>query len=139
MSIDPKKLPPTVPKGPNLTEIWWFTLLDKNMTAEKKEARMKRANHTFGPAGMLEQDDGENWDQSTRQTKGVVARRYPLHFAMNQGHGEPKSPEKGPRYIDTNVNEHAQLWTYRAWAEWMDADNWAALKQHRSGTPAIAV
>jgi phenylpropionate dioxygenase-like ring-hydroxylating dioxygenase large terminal subunit len=128
-----------LPKGPNCTEIWWFTLLDKNMPPEARAARLQRANHTFGPAGMLEQDDGENWDQSTRQTKGVVARRYPLHFAMNLGHGKPTTPAKGPLYIDTNINEHAQLWTYRAWAEWMDADNWDALKQHRSPTPAQTV
>jgi len=129
-----------LPKGPGATEIWWFTLLDKNLSTEDRFMRMSRANHTFGPAGMLEQDDGENWDQSTRQTKGVVSRRYPLNFSMNLGHGTPTTPESGgPRFIDVAVNEHAQLWTYRAWAEWMDADNWASLKQHRTPTPTDAV
>jgi len=128
-----------LPKGPQLTEIWWFTLLPRELTEEQRFHRMSRANHTFGPAGMLEQDDGENWDQSTRQTSGVVARRYPLNFAMNLGHGEPTAPAQGPNYIDTNINEHAQLWTYRAWAEWMDAESWASLTQHRTSTPVAAV
>jgi len=127
-----------LPKGPNMTEIWWFTLLDKNLDETVRHNRIQRANHTFGPAGMLEQDDGENWDQSTRATKGVVARRYPLNFAMGLGHGAPASPEGIP-YIETPINEHAQLWTYRAWAEWMDADSWASLKQHRTSAPTEAV
>ena len=28
----------------------------------------------FGPAGLLEQDDGENWSQSTRAARGVASR-----------------------------------------------------------------
>jgi len=122
-----------LPKGPTTTEIWWFTLVPTEMTEEQRASRVMRANHTFGPAGMLEQDDGENWDQSTRGTAGVVARRYPLHYAMGVGHGQPKAPsDNGPYYIDTPINEHCQLWTYRAWAEWMDAENWASLTQHRT-------
>ena len=129
-----------LPKGPNLTEIWWFTLIPEGLSDKEQANRLRRANHTFGPAGMLEQDDGENWDQSTRQTQGVVARRYPLNFAMNLGHGEPIQPsDSGPRYMDVAINEHAQLWTYRAWAEWMDADSWASLKQHRRSAPVEAV
>ena len=129
-----------LPKGPTCTEIWWFTLLPAHLNEEARTARMARANHTFGPAGMLEQDDGENWDQSTRATAGVVARRYPLNFAMGLGHGAPTKPaDSGPNYIDTPVNEHAQLWTYRAWADWMDADSWASLKQHRTANPVEAV
>jgi phenylpropionate dioxygenase-like ring-hydroxylating dioxygenase large terminal subunit len=128
-----------LPKGPNSTEIWWFTVIDKNLPEDKSAAMVKRANRTFGPAGMLEQDDGENWDQSTRASRGVVARRYPLNFTMSVGRGVVTTPSEGPRFIDTHVNEHAQLWTYRAWAEWMDAENWAALKQHRSPTPTETV
>ena len=128
-----------LPKGPTTTEIWWFTFLDKNLSSEERTTRMQRANHVFGPAGLLEQDDGENWDQSTRAMAGLVARRYPLNFSMSQGHGTVISPKSGPRYIDTHINEHAQLWTYRAWAEWMDADSWASLKQHRTSMPADVV
>ena len=34
----------------------------------------------------------------------------------------------GPAHIDTRLNEHAQLWHYRSWAEWMAADSWPDLK-----------
>ena len=128
-----------LPKGPGKTEVWWFTMVDRNKSKAEQEARSRRGGLVFGPAGMLEQDDGENWEQSTRQTRGVIARRYPLNFGMNLGKGVPTIPESGPRYIDAAINEHAQLWTYRAWAEWMDAESWDALKQHRSPVPTEAV
>jgi phenylpropionate dioxygenase-like ring-hydroxylating dioxygenase large terminal subunit len=128
-----------LPRGPGQCEIWWFTLVPRDMPKETRDIRIMRANHTFGPAGMLEQDDGENWDQSTRATRGPIAQRYPLNFAMNLGMGEPTVTADGVRYIDTHINEHAQLWTYRAWAEWMDAASWADLKQNRTPTPVAAV
>ena len=84
---------------------------------------------------MFEQEDGENWDQSTRGTLGTIARRYPLHYGMNLGRGEVIEDETGPAYIDTHVNEHAQLWLYRAWSEWMAADGWSDLRANHSPVP----
>ena len=49
---------------------------------------------------MLEQDDGENWDQSTRGQRGVVTGRYPLNYQMGLGHGEIIDDEDGPPHID---------------------------------------
>src|SRR5579859_875657 len=128
-----------LPKGPEKTEIWWFTLVDKNYSPEQRKGAIDRANHSFGPAGMLEQDDGENWDQSTRQTRGIVARRYPLNFAMNLGGGAVKSSSGGAAVMDTCINEHGQLWAYRSWAEWMDADSWSTLQRDHSPAPIEAV
>ena len=124
-----------LPKGPTKTEIWWFTIIDKNLPPEEWEERRQNAIHVFGPAGGLEQEDGENWDQSTRGTRGVIARRYPLHFAMGLGHGEVLKDNSGSGHIWTKVNEHPQLWTYRAWAEWMAAENWQELKRRHSSVP----
>ncbi|WP_424894371.1 SRPBCC family protein [Streptomyces sp. SAI-124] len=49
-----------------------------------KKAQLGRQIHSFGPAGFLEQEDGENWSQSTAQTP---RRRQPRH---------PAAPEDGP-------------------------------------------
>ena len=124
-----------LPKGPYATEIWWFTFVDKTLSDADKRVRARVNTRAFGPAGMLEQDDGENWDQSTRATMGVVSRRYPLNFQMNLGRGEPTLSNQGVSYIDTAINEHGQLWTYQAWAQWMDASNWAELKANHSAVP----
>jgi len=90
---------------------------------------VQRMNHTFGPAGMLEQDDGENWSQSTLATRSPVARRHPLNYSMNLGRGHIAESQPGLPSIETHINEHAQLWTYRAWADWMTAADWPALKR----------
>jgi phenylpropionate dioxygenase-like ring-hydroxylating dioxygenase large terminal subunit len=124
-----------LPKGPMKTEIWWFSLIDKNLPSDEWEQRRQSHIHTFGPAGGLEQEDGENWDQSTRGTRGVVARRYPLNFSMGLGHGELQKDDTGTGHVFTKVNEHAQLWTYRAWAEWLAAEDWQELKQRHSLVP----
>ena len=124
-----------LPKGLNATEMWWFTLVDKNFSPQQRAGAINRANHTFGPAGMLEQDDGENWAQSTRQTLGVVARRHPLNYSMNLGLGKVTRTPGGSAVIDTHINEHGQLWMYRNWAEWMDAESWPSLRQHRLAPP----
>jgi phenylpropionate dioxygenase-like ring-hydroxylating dioxygenase large terminal subunit len=128
-----------LPKGPGVTEIWWFTILDKNLTPEMRDERRVLIEHVFGPAGLLEQDDGENWDQSTRAMRGPIARRYPLNFAMGLGFGQAITPaDGGPAVINTPINEHAQFWTYRAWSEWMDAENWGQLRRDRTLPPSLA-
>lgn len=127
-----------LPKGPNATEVWWFTFVDKNLPEQQQAMMINRASKGFGPAGMLEQDDGENWEQSSRASQGEIGRRYPLNYQMNLGRGQVTRLAEGPGFIDTHVSEHAQLWTYRAWSEWMDATSWDALRQHHSPPPANA-
>src|SRR5690606_33865250 len=68
--ITGSKISLRIPKGPAKTEIWWFVWIDEELDQDKWLAQLHAANHVFGPAGMLEQDDGENWDQSTRGTMG---------------------------------------------------------------------
>jgi len=121
-----------LPKGPMKTELWAFLMLDKNLPREERKRLINLAEHGFGPAGLWEQDDGENWDQSTRGMVGVVAKRAPLHYGMNLGRGEIIDEEGGPPYIETHINEHAQLWHYRSWAEWMAAMSWQDLKKNHS-------
>jgi hypothetical protein len=115
--------------------MWWFTLLEDSLEPDAYKQRVSRANHNFGPAGSLEQEDGENWGESTRGTRGVVSQRYPLNYAMNLKHGEVQHEEGGPPFIEAKVNEHGQLWTYRAWADYMGAESWAELKANRTEPP----
>ena len=124
-----------LPKGPYSTEIWWFTIIEKGLEPGAFKQRVGMANHVFGPAGMLEMEDGENWGESTRGAAGVVSKRFPLHYAMNLGRAEVLEEEGGPLHIEAKVNEHAQLWTYRSWADYMAADSWAELKANHTPPP----
>jgi phenylpropionate dioxygenase-like ring-hydroxylating dioxygenase large terminal subunit len=124
-----------IPRGPNKTEIWWFTFFESDMSPEQFKHRLSFVNHIFGPAGQLEQEDGENWGESTRGTRGVVSQRYPLNYAMNLRKGAVQREEGGPPFIEAVVNEHGQLWTYRAWADWMSAESWSDLKTNHTQVP----
>ena len=124
-----------LPKGVNSTEIWWFTLVERREDSRPK-AVIGMATHMVGPAGLAEQDDGENWSQTTHGSRGVVARRYPLNYAMNVGGGEIQRTPADVRYVDSAYSEHGQLWTWRAWADWMNAPDWEALKRDRTPLPS---
>jgi hypothetical protein len=54
---------------------------------------------------------------------------------MGLGHGEVLKDDTAAGHIVTKVNEYAQLWTYRAWAEWLAAESWQELKQRHSLVP----
>jgi 3-phenylpropionate/trans-cinnamate dioxygenase alpha subunit len=116
-----------VPRTPTSTEMWFFSFVDKNATAEERAMAVHRSNHVFGPAGLLEQEDGENWSQSTRQTMGLKSREIPQAIKMNLGRGKVIR-EQGLARVEANTTEHAQLWTYASWAQWMKNPTWDELK-----------
>lgn len=124
-----------LPKGPNKTELWWFYLAPDDLNEEEHAAWVDVTNHTFGPAGMLEQDDGENFATCTAATQGPIGRRYPFNYHLNLGRGEVKSAG-GISYVDAALNEHSQLWTWTCWADWMDAESWDSLRANHTKPPA---
>ncbi len=128
-----------LPRGPSQTELWWFTIVPKNTPPALRRAMIQQANHVFGPAGLLEQDDGENWSQSTRSARGVVGRTLGHRIQMGLGKDEAVAGADGESYIDSCVGEHGQRWLYRAWTEWMAARDWAELKANHSQPPTGVV
>lgn len=116
-----------IPRGPQKTEIWWFTFVPSDASPELRNMLVTFATHVFGPAGLLEQDDGENWVQASMQTIGIASRRVPHVLKMGVGRGKVIK-EGGLARIETTTNEHGQLWTYHAWAQWMKGLDWDALK-----------
>ena len=124
-----------LPRGPGQTEIWWFTVMPKSFTEAQRRTAKKFIQHSFGPAGLLEQDDGENWSQSTLSGRGVASSRHPHNLQMALGQDEVQVHPLGQKRIETRVNEHAQRWTYRCWAEWLRARDWPELLATRSPSP----
>jgi 3-phenylpropionate/trans-cinnamate dioxygenase alpha subunit len=116
-----------IPRSPMLTEVWWFTFVDRNASPDERAMVTFMANHTFGPAGMLEQEDGENWAQSTKQTLGYASRQIPQLIKMDLGRGEIIK-EDGLARIEGSTSEHGQVWTYQAWAEYMSGASWDEIK-----------
>ena len=117
-----------IPRDPGHTEIWWFTLVDRNLPRETRDFVVSMANRIFGPAGVLEQEDGENWAQATAQSRGIASRRVKHLLNMGLGRGQIIK-EAGLSRIEGLTSEHAQLWTYHSWAQWMKGLSWEELKQ----------
>jgi phenylpropionate dioxygenase-like ring-hydroxylating dioxygenase large terminal subunit len=125
-----------LPRGPNATELWWYTFVPKDAHPGLKQSIVGMANHFFGPAGLLEQDDGENWSQSTRAAKGVASRRLGQYLGMGLGHGEAAPVgDKDGRYVEGLISEHGQRWFYRGWRDWMAARDWAELAANHAPPP----
>jgi phenylpropionate dioxygenase-like ring-hydroxylating dioxygenase large terminal subunit len=120
------------PLGPTRMEIWKTSLIDRNASPEVQRMQVRASNRHFGPAGMFEMDDGENWDQSTFGARMRVARKDDLNYAMGIGEHPVVDDGQTPARIDNLVNEHCQLWHYRCWAEYMAARDWPELRDHHS-------
>jgi 3-phenylpropionate/trans-cinnamate dioxygenase alpha subunit len=122
-----KQISLRIPRGPMLTEIWWFTFVDRAAAPQQQGMQIGMANHIFGPAGLLEQEDGENWAQSSMGTHGQGARKIPQLLKMDLGRGRVIK-EGGLARIEGSVSEHGQMWTYGAWSHWMAGETWEELK-----------
>lgn len=120
-----------VPRGPHETEIWWYSFVKKDASPELRAAQVQRAIYTFGPGGLAEQDDGENWVQSTKQTVGEASGKIPHLLVMDLGQGKVVQDEDSldPPYILASINEHGQLWLYHAWQQWMSGADWSELRR----------
>ncbi|MBP7648220.1 MAG: Rieske 2Fe-2S domain-containing protein [Phenylobacterium sp.] len=128
-----------LPRGPSHTELWWYTLTPKGAPPEAKRNIVRRMNHVFGPAGLLEQDDGENWSQSTRSARGAASRDLGQTLQMGLGHDTVQVGAGGEHYVEGLISEHGQRWLYRAWTEWMSARDWAELEANHSAPPTGTV
>jgi len=128
-----------IPRGPFETELWWFNYLPKDLPEEERRYATFAQNHIFGPAGLLEQDDGENWSHSTRGAMGAFSRTLPLNLSMGKGLDTVTTDPSGQSRIETVVNEHGQRWTYQSWQDWMQADSWQELIANHSQPPTGSV
>jgi PAH dioxygenase large subunit len=109
------------PKGPGVTEIFSWLLVEKDAPQELKE-RMRRAYIlSFGPSGMLEQDDMENWRTISKTAQGEVARDVPQYVRMGEDVGlKPIAEWPGPGTAwPTQYFELPTMTFLKRWASWL--------------------
>jgi 3-phenylpropionate/trans-cinnamate dioxygenase alpha subunit len=116
-----------VPISPNATELWWFSFVNHDAPEEVQKSVISTMIHVFGPAGLLEQEDGENWAQATMQTNGLASQKIPQALKMNLGRGKIRHQD-GLSWVESSTTEHGQLWTYYSWAQYMSGADWDTLK-----------
>jgi len=118
------------PQGPMMTEIWTYFFVDKDAPQAVKDTLAAYYEHWYGPGGMTQQDDMENWYNLTISSKGPKARTLPLNYQLTLStppiHGPTEFGMPGlftPIYSDEN---HRRF--YQRWAEFMQASDWSELQ-----------
>ena len=76
------------PQGPAESEMWSYIFVDKAMPPEVKEAVVRFHERRWGPNGMIQKDDMENWYIQTRYSKGFMTR-WALHQNNQLGMSNP--------------------------------------------------
>ena len=110
------------PRGPDVTEIWSYCLVDKDAPKETKQAMSVNYVQRFGPSGMMEMDDADNWFFSTQSGKSPRGRKVPLNIQM--GIGRSWKNETHPGTLGPIVSEENWRHFYGWWAQMMDAPSW---------------
>ncbi len=104
------------PRGPMKSEVWSWVFVDRDAPTEVKDAMRKFFSLTFGPGGIFEQDDGENWEGVTYGASGVGTRDHAFHYGAGLDAG--RHPEL-PGTVSTAYSEHTQRGMYRRWHDLM--------------------
>ena len=110
------------PRGPELTEMWIYCIVDKEAPLDIKTSLKAHLAQTFGPSGGLEVDDMNNWVQCTDSGHYTIGKRYPMNQQMGLGH--ESSTEKFPGKVAQSHTELNQRNFYGKWAEMMAAPSW---------------
>jgi 3-phenylpropionate/trans-cinnamate dioxygenase alpha subunit len=117
------------PRGPEKTEVWTWVLVDKAAPKEIKEMQRLSALRCFGPAGIFEQDDVENWRGCTASGRGWVSRQLRLNYQLASG--EEHREEGLPGEVTGWYSEHDARKFYQRYAQLLAADSWADISNTR--------
>lgn len=112
------------PKGPGETEVWAWTIVERDWPTEVKEAYRRGVLRSFSAAGTFEQDDGENWNEIQRVLRGYRARQQTLNVSMGIGRARDDYPGYPGRMSGVYAEEAARGF-YARWASMLASDDWA--------------
>jgi phenylpropionate dioxygenase-like ring-hydroxylating dioxygenase large terminal subunit len=122
-----------VPKAPGKTEIWKWIFVPKNAPQVVKDTMRNYLLRYTGPAGMVEQDDFENWGSAQIGAESPLARRLPMNYQLRLGDNAkwawPEPWIGAGALVDEGISEHAQRVFYDRWADMMTAEIPAARQE----------
>jgi ethylbenzene dioxygenase subunit alpha len=110
------------PRGPERIDVWSWCIVDRAAPEEVKASIARTYVRNFGPGGMFEMDDSENWQLATRANRGWVTRQGSLHVGMGLGH-ERVDPEL-PGLAGDLISEANARAFYRRWRALIGAADW---------------
>lgn len=110
------------PKGPDKMEVWAWTIVDASMPEEVREAQRLYNLRTFGPSGIFEQDDGENWSECQAIAGGFVTNGVPLNYQMGIGSETDDGRHRGQ--TSELYSDAAGRSFYARWRDLMTTPAW---------------
>lgn len=129
------------PKGPDAFETWSWVLVDKDAPPEVRDEQRRFTTSQFSPAGMTEQDDGENWSEIDRNfATSPQIRKHLLNYQMGLGHEHENDPDYPGTITARGIGDGPQRGFYRRWLEFMTSEPWPFVEseptRERSGVAA---
>jgi phenylpropionate dioxygenase-like ring-hydroxylating dioxygenase large terminal subunit len=108
------------PRGPDCIEVVSWCLVEKDSPDWWKRLGRQSYIETFGSSGMFEQDDTENWESMTRNSRGILSRgTTDLNYVMGLGR-PPMTGFAGPGDVyQGKYNEANARAFYRRWLDYM--------------------
>ena len=116
-----------MPNGPGEMEVWTWGLVDKSLPDEVKMGLYRGFQLMFGVGGVIEQDDGDQWQGLTEGAQGYIGKREWTDISMGLGHEftDPKLPgELGLLISEANVRAF-----YRRWSDLILHGEWGDMPQ----------
>lgn len=114
------------PKGVNETEGWSWCFVDKKAPQSHRDMVRIHDLQRHGTSGTWEQDDVDNWVQSTLSSRGYVGKQIKQNLSMGVDHeiADPTSihPDLRGRVAGFQ-NEINQRQLYAQWARMMDGES----------------
>lgn len=115
------------PRGPHEIEVWTYTMVPRDADPETKNMIQREASRSFGTAGTLESDDGENMSSATYVNRGRITRNGRLSSTMGAGYEGPHPVYPG--IVGSSfIGETSYRGFYRFWQEMLEAPDWASIK-----------
>jgi len=112
------------PRAAGVMEIYSWLLVEADAAEEFKDASRRAYILSFGPSGMLEQDDMENWRTISRTAVGTDSRVVPQYARMGEDMGiEPIADWPGPGVAyPTQFFDLPTITFLKRWATWLAGD-----------------
>lgn len=111
------------PKGPHEIELHTWSMSNRADPEHIKQMYRKGVMRTFSPTGILEMDDGENWEHATQANAGFVTRTRKLYYGLGQGSQCERPPFPGNLFVN-QINDANQRAFYRRWVDLLSAKEW---------------
>jgi phenylpropionate dioxygenase-like ring-hydroxylating dioxygenase large terminal subunit len=111
------------PRAAGVMEIYSWLLVEADASTEFKEASRRAYILSFGPSGMLEQDDMENWRTISRTAQGTNSKHVGQYAKMGETLGiSPIADWPGPgTAYPTQFFDLPTITFLRRWASWLGA------------------